>query len=405
MPFLLLPLLLLIQTPPSSEPRPLEELTQRVDVAVREHRNIDAIGMLDKALKASPQWRHGWWLLGSLLYDTDNYPAARSALERLIRLDEKSGAAWALLGLCEFEMRDYGLALQHLQRGDAFGLTPELDQLDVVRYHEALLLMLGERFDPAQVILDQLAQKGVDTDEIMLTQGMVALRIPAFPTSLNRTTSDERIELIRRVGRAQHLISLEKPRDAVALYRELVKDDPKIANLHLSFSVVLLHIRERQEGEAELRTELKLYPKSVEARLQLCALLEDDPAREALGLAEQAVALNPKSFKAHFVLGKMFFKVEKFAESAKELETSRDLDPTSSAVRFALVRTYKSLGKEPKASREAAMFRRLRTAEDQFRTTGRVSSSYFESDSTGDQSASKGAPATAPKKPKPRVAH
>jgi tetratricopeptide (TPR) repeat protein len=234
---------------------------------------------------------------------------------------------------------------------------------------------------------------------------MVALRIPALPVSLNRITSAERIDFIRRVGRAQHLISQQKPREAVAVYRELLKDAPKIANLRLSFSVVLLQIKERQEAEAEMRTELKLYPESVEARFQLCGLLEDDAPQDALSFAEQAAALNPKSFKAHYLLGKMLFKVEKFAASAKELEISRDLDPTSSAVRFALVRTYKSLGREADAAREAAIFRRLRSAEDQFRTTGRVSPSFFESDPSADKPASKSPPDSGPKGPKTRVAH
>jgi tetratricopeptide (TPR) repeat protein len=402
--FQLAAMLLLAQPSVPAEPPQLQELTRQVDVAVREHRSSDAVRMLDKALKASPQWRNGWWLLSSILYDLDDYATARPALERLIRLDPKSGAPWALLGLCEFELRDYGLALEHLQRGDAFGIPAPLD-VDVVRYHEALLLMLAERFDPAQVILDHLTQKGLDTEEIVLTQGMVALRIPALPVSLNRITSEERIDFIRRVGRAQHLISQQKPREAVAVYRELVKDDPKIANLHLSFSVVLLQIKERQEAEAEMRTELKLYPESVEARFQLCGLLEDDAPQDALSFAEQAVALDPKSFKAHFLLGKMLFKVEKFAASAKELEISRDLDPTSSAVRFALVRTYKLLGREADAAREAAIFRRLRSAEDQFRTTGRVSPSFFESDPSADKPASKSPPDSGPKGPKTRAAH
>lgn len=397
-------MLLLAQPSVPAEPPQLQELTRQVDVAVREHRSLDAVRMLDKALKASPQWRNGWWLLSSILYDLDDYATARPALERLIRLDPKSGAPWALLGLCEFELRDYGLALEHLQRGDAFGIPAPLD-VDVVRYHEALLLMLAERFDPAQVILDHLTQKGLDTEEIVLTQGMVALRIPALPVSLNRITSEARIDFIRRVGRAQHLISQQKPREAVAVYRELLKDAPKIANVHLSFSVVLLQIKERQEAEAEMRTELKLYPESVEARFQLCGLLEDDAPQDALSFAEQAVALDPKSFKAHFLLGKMLFKVEKFAASAKELEISRDLDPTSSAVRFALVRTYKSLGREADAAREAAIFRRLRSAEDQFRTTGRVSPSFFESDPSAAKPASQNPPDAGPKGPKTRVAH
>ena len=403
MSFPLLALLLLAQTPAPAEPRQLEELTQRVDTAVREHHNLDAVGMLDKALKANPQWRHGWWLLGSILYDMDNYAAARPVLERLIQMDPKSGAPWALLGLCEFEMRDYGLALQDLQRGDAFGVPPELDLLDVVRYHEALLLMLEERFDPAQVLLDQLTQKGLDTEEVMLTQGMIALRIPVFPAALSRTSSDDRMDLIRRVGRAQHLIAQEKPREAVAIYRELTKDDPKIANLHLSFAPLLLQIHERQAAEAELRSELKLNSHSVEARLLLCDLLGDDSPQDALGLAEQAVELDPKSFKTHFILGRLLFKAGKLAESAKELETSRDLDPSSSAVRFALIRTYKSLGKEAEATRETAIFRRLRAAEDQFRTTGRVSPSYFEPDPAEEKPSSKSPPASAPERPKARA--
>src|ERR1035437_6949701 len=102
----LLALLLLAQTPTPVEPPQAKEITQRVDLAVRENRKLEAIGMLDKALKASQHWKQGWWLLGSLLYDVDNYAAARVALERLLQIDPKSGAGWAVLGLCEFEMQD-----------------------------------------------------------------------------------------------------------------------------------------------------------------------------------------------------------------------------------------------------------------------------------------------------------
>jgi predicted Zn-dependent protease len=396
MPIPLVAVLLFAQASASGDARQLEELTQRVDAAVREHRSRDAVGMLNQALKASPQWRHGWWLLGSILYDMDDYAAARPVLERLIQLDPKSGAPWMLLGLCEFEMKDYGLALDHLQRGDAFGVPPELDLLDVVRYHEALLLMLAERFDPAQALLDQLTRKGPDTDEIVLTQGLAALRIPAFPASLHWTTSDDRIEIIRRVGRAQHAVSKEKPEEASEIYRELIKNDPGIANLHLSFAAVLVQNRELPAAQAELLAELKLNPQSVEARLRLCALLQDDSPQEALKLAEQAVALDPKSFKTHFTLGKLFYKLEKLPESAKELETGRDLNQSSSAVRFALIRTYESLGKHAEAEREGVAFRRLRAAEDEFRRSGRVSASYFEGDAAGE-------PASAPKTSKAPV--
>jgi predicted Zn-dependent protease len=347
------------------------DVIRQVDTAIREHRSDDAIATLGQALKTDPQWRRGWWLLGSVLYDAEKYTAAHSALERLLRIDPKSGQGWAVLGLCEFETRNYGLALEYLQRGDALGIPVALDLTDVVRYHEALLLILDNRFDPAQVLLDQLTRKGLETDEVAMAQGLVALRIPLLPASL-RYTANDRIEIIRRVGLAQRAIAHAKLTGAIAIYKDLISRNENIPNLHLSYAALLLQTRDRKASESELRTELKLNPNSVEARLRLCALLENDSPGAALILASEAVALDPASFKAHFFLGKSLFTSEKLAESARELETSRDLNPSSSTVRFALIRTYNALGKRTEAKQEAEVLKRWREMEDRFRASGRV---------------------------------
>jgi predicted Zn-dependent protease len=383
MPFQLVAMLLLAQAAAPANPPRFEELTEQVDKAVREHRNLDAVGMLDKALKENPKWQQGWWLLGSILYDMNDYPAARPVQERLVQMDPKSGAPWVLLGLCEFEMQDYGLALQHLQRGDAFGFPPELDLLEVARFHEALLLILAEKFEPAQVLLDQLIRKGKDTDEVTLAEGLAALRIPMLPATLPQAAGEDRMELVRRVGQAQRAIARDRMREAVEMYKELTARNPRVANLHLSYAALLSQLRNRPAAEAELREELKVNPRSVAARLKLCTLLEDDSPAEAARLAEEAVRLDPKSFKAHFSLGRLLLKMDKPAESAKELEISRDLAPSSSMVRFELIKAYMALGKTDDADRETKMFKRLRAAEEQFRKSGQVPASYFEPDAPG----------------------
>ena len=97
-----------------------------------------------------------------------------------------------------------------------------------------------------------------------------------------------------------------------------------------------------------------------------------DPSSAAQSFAAEALALDAASFKAHFFLGKLLFKEEKFAESARELEISRDLNPSSSAARFALIRAYNALGKKTEAKREASAFKRLRELEDRFRQSGQV---------------------------------
>src|SRR5580704_12809484 len=137
----------------------LRDLETRVDAAIANNKPAEAIGILDEGLKQKPDWRQGWWRLGNVLYQADRYAQARPAFERLTSLDPRQGAPWVLLGLCEFETRDYGLALQHLERGQALGFPSKLGLLDVARFHEALALILTERFEQAQILLNNLAQK------------------------------------------------------------------------------------------------------------------------------------------------------------------------------------------------------------------------------------------------------
>lgn len=361
----LIALVLLAQTP--------DESARLADAAVQERNYDEAIVILNKAVAVNPKWRAGWWRLASVFYDTENYAAARPAFEQMIELDPKPGAPWVLLGLCEFQLKDYTLALQHLQRGDALGLASEPDLLGVARYHQALLLILAGKFDIAQILLDQLSRNGDSAEAVTFAQGLAALRISGLPDSVDDSTG-----LIHSVGAIQYAVAQRKIKEALESYKELIARSPSMPNLHLSFAALLVQMNDLKAAENEMRTELKLYPQSVEARLRLCALLEEGSPNEMVSIAKEAVDLDPKSFKTHFHLGRLLYKIEKFNESAKELEISRDLDPSSSMVRFALIRAYKALGKQSEARQEAEAFQRLRTAEEEFRTTGHLPLSFFE---------------------------
>ncbi|HVX67520.1 MAG TPA: tetratricopeptide repeat protein, partial [Bryobacteraceae bacterium] len=239
-------------------------------------------------------------------------------------------------------------------------------------------------------------RRGGDLEDIELAQGLVALRIPALPQWYRSLAGAGQLEAVRNAGRAQVLIAQSKAREALAVYRELIGRSPSFPNLHLSHAALLLQLQDPKAAEAELREELKVNPASVEARLRLCALLGDDSPEEMVALAEEAVKLDPGSFKAHFYLGKLLYKVDQLERSARELETSRELDPSSSMVRFALVRTYKSLGREADAQRESAVFARLREAEDSFRKSGRLPAWYFEPGGPGAAASPHPRPAQVP---------
>src|SRR5438445_12946054 len=99
-----------------------------------------AVALYKQALALNPKWDQGWWYLGTLLYDSDQYRDGRDALRHVVELQPNAEPAWGLLGLCEFETGENDKALADVERGLASSaeLQPGMDA--VLRYHEARLL-------------------------------------------------------------------------------------------------------------------------------------------------------------------------------------------------------------------------------------------------------------------------
>ena len=75
--------------------------------AAREAENIpQAIELYQQALQLQPSWPEGWWFLGTLSYDSDQYENGAKAFSEFIELQgpeaDKAAPAWSFLGLCEF---------------------------------------------------------------------------------------------------------------------------------------------------------------------------------------------------------------------------------------------------------------------------------------------------------------
>ena len=89
-------------------------IVQQADTA-RDAGSIDkAVALYWKALHIKPDWKQGWWVLGSVLYDNNRYQEAAEAFLPLTKLDSDKSAGWAMAGLCEFETKQYSDALAHL---------------------------------------------------------------------------------------------------------------------------------------------------------------------------------------------------------------------------------------------------------------------------------------------------
>jgi tetratricopeptide (TPR) repeat protein len=348
------------QTGAKRAPRPnaaFDELVKRADEAREASRLSEALELYVKALQMRSDWAEGWWYAGTILYDGDRYPDARDALRNLVALEPKRAEAWAMLGLCEFQTREYDRALSSLQRGRSLGLSGNREIESVVRYHAALLYTRLEQFEVAFDILSEFLGVGASNESPKIVEafGLVLLRLPFLPTEL---PPDKR-EQVLIAGRAGLSMAARRRDVARSAFNELLARYPDAPNVHYAHGVFLLS----QDSDAaleEFRYELKSSPNHVASLLQMAfEYLKRGEFETALPLAEKAAQLAPESFPARNVLGRVLLELGQVERAIKELEKGVQLAPESPEMRFALARAYTRVGRKQEAARERETFQRL----------------------------------------------
>jgi len=125
---LIVPLLALLAAALSLLPRDAQKSSRSADTAhcaggfahlaeaakaVRDgNRDDRATQLYRQALKLKPEWDERLWYLGTLLYEKENYFEACEMLRRFPAQDPKAGYGWAMLGMSEFQTREWASALQ-----------------------------------------------------------------------------------------------------------------------------------------------------------------------------------------------------------------------------------------------------------------------------------------------------
>jgi cytochrome c-type biogenesis protein CcmH/NrfG len=77
---LLLPVAAADQKAPEAASAAFDRASRAATDARTQNRIEDAIGLYRQAVKLRPSWTEGWWFLGELLYDQNQYPEARDCL-------------------------------------------------------------------------------------------------------------------------------------------------------------------------------------------------------------------------------------------------------------------------------------------------------------------------------------
>ncbi|MBV9264706.1 MAG: tetratricopeptide repeat protein [Acidobacteriaceae bacterium] len=352
--------------PKASSPAGIDRIAKEAQAARDEHRVDDAIALYKKGVGLKPSWDEGWWYLGSLYYDLDQFVPARDAFRHLTAVNPNAAPGWGMLGLCEYQTRQYDSALAHLRRASELGIGASADAIsDTIGYHLALLLTRYEQYEQAMKILSTFAQRELSQPEYVEAMGLAALRKPVLPEELPPT---ER-ELVMDVGRTMYDAAGLRTGAAALEFKRILQKYPNEPNVHYLYGSFLMYA-DADAGLAELKKELDISPAHVPSLVAIAIeYVRRHEFKDALPYAEKAVLLGPESFAAHATLGRVLVEGDiDPARGLRELEMAEKIAPDSPQVRIALATAYTKAGRKEDAARERQEFLRLRKQNDENKT-------------------------------------
>lgn len=332
-----------------------DRLLTRATEARQAQRWEEAIDLYGKLLKLQPQYVEGYWYQGAAYYSLDSFPQCRDAFRKVVRLAPTNGAAFVFLGLCEFGLKEYDRALEHLLQSRILGVGDTKDLGSMARYHAAVLMTRIEQYEQALETLGEFAGDGDDNPRVIEAMGLATLRMPFLPVE----TPPDRREMVLMAGRASYMMATRNTAASAKAFEALVARYPETPNVHYAYGVFLLQ-EEPDKAIEEFKRELKLQPEHAASLMQIAfEYLKRSDGASALPWAQQAVAAAPREFPSHKALGQALLETGDVDGAIKELLVGIKLAPDSPGLHFSLARAYQRAGRAEDAAREREEFTRL----------------------------------------------
>lgn len=347
----------------SSTAATFDELSARANAA-REANNLpEAVRLYRAALAENPKWTPGWWFLGTILYDSNEYAGCREALSHFVELKTDAAPAWGILGLCEYETGEYAPSLAHVSRSLSLGISEQPDMEKVLRYHEAILLTHASQFDLAiQKYVWFVRGAATPPPALLNALGLAALRTPLLPKDI----PPDQQEMFASAGIAAFYQMSGNGPAAQQAFAALLQRYPTAHHVHYLYGCSLLAVNP-EEAVAEFKRELQNTPASGGTLTMLSwALLNRGDVAAALPYAQKAAAAEPANPMAEYVFGRSLVETGDVEHGIKRLETAEKQDPGNLEFHLALAsaypkaRRYEDARRERKRSLELA--REVRTA-------------------------------------------
>lgn len=332
---------------------PFATLAAQADAA-RAKGSADAPALYQRALRVKPDWKDGWWALGTLHYGKNQYAESAVEFEKLVTLDRVSAPAYAMLGLSEYNLNKYDAAIENLAKAQKLNVMNEsIGQASM--YTLAKLWTKRGNFEGALGILFEFAQLGKESPAFLLLSGTAGLWKPMFPEEVPAADRD----LVFLAGKAFWEAARRNVPMARASFDDLLAHYPSAQGVHYLYASFEM-FDNVDRAVTLFEEELKITPDHIGAQMALGAeYLRRGEAPKALPYARRSVELAPSSYASHTLLGRALVETGEFEPALKELEQARQMAPEDPQPRIALASLYTKLGRKDDAARERREFLKI----------------------------------------------
>src|ERR1700693_4946987 len=326
-------------------------------------------------LFAAAAWPDDSFRAGLVALQRGDLAAARTNLEAASKLAPRDGRVWVALSQASWRLHEEAAA-EHAA-GRAAALGPE---------------------DPA--VLQGLAIYYSETNQTLKAAQAEAKYSAKTPT--NGEARARAIELY--FGAAKPLLDQQKFAEALVILEEAVARIPKRAQLELALGVTYYGLRRFDDAAGAFLRTIEIAPETDQPYMFLGKILDQIPSRlpqvtqrlaeyeaahpdsaagyllhakaldaqslepeKALRLLEKSIALDAGDASAHFEMGNLLDRLQRFPDAAAEFERAAELSPTDPAAHYRLARDYDRIGKHEAAQAEREKHARLVAAQEAIR--------------------------------------
>ncbi len=282
---------------------------------------------------------------GLLALQRDDLASAESNLRGAASLEPKNARAWVALAQTLRkrhqlkEAEEAAAKAREFAGGDSAvlrGLTIYDSESVAIYFAAAEPLLKSEQFGEAITMLCAAPAKVVEDAQIQLALGVAYYGLRRFD-------------------------------EAATAFLAVIAQDPAVRQPYLFLGKMLDQIPSRLDEVSRLAiTYERTHPADPEGYLLHAKILDargKDP-ETSRKLLEKVIAMEPSRADAHFELGSLLEKLQRYPEAAVEFERAAVLDPADAAVHYRLSRLYQRLNKPEAATAEREQHRKMVTAQN-----------------------------------------